>query len=52
MHDEVLDNEGVDLHVDEAVEMTGEDCNVISLGQQKDLFGSPKELLSYYRELK
>jgi len=33
----------VDVNVDEAVEMAGGDCGVACLGQQKDLFGSPKQ---------
>lgn len=46
LHDELFDHEGVDVNVDEAVEMAGEDCGVSCLGQQKDLFGSPKQLLA------
>ena len=46
LHDERFDQEAVNLDVQEAVEMAGEDCGV-SLGQQLDLFGtSGKELLA------
>ena len=38
LHDELFDHEGVDVNVDEPVEMAGEDCGVACLGQQKDLF--------------
>ena len=46
-HDERFDQEAVNLDAEEAVEMAGEDCGVVSLGQQLDLFGtSGKELLA------
>ena len=40
LHDECLDHEGVDLDVEVAVEIAGVDCGVVSIGQQKDLFGT------------
>lgn len=47
LHDELFDHEGVDLDAEDAVEMAGDDCGVVSLGQQKDLFGtSAKNLLA------
>ena len=47
LHDELFDQEAVNLDAEEAVEMAGEDCNVVSLGRQLDLFGtSGKELLA------
>lgn len=47
LHDELFDQEAVNLDAEEAVEMAGEDCGVVSLGQQLDLFGtSGKELLA------
>ena len=47
LHDELFDHEGVDLDVEGAVEMAGDDCGVVSLGQQKDLIGtSAKDLLA------
>lgn len=47
LHDELFDNEGIDLDAEDAVEMAGEDCSVVSLGEQKDLFGtSGKDLLA------
>ena len=48
LHDELFDHEGVsvNVNVDEAVDMAGEDCGVACLGQQKDLFRSPKRLLA------
>ena len=39
LHDEMFDHEGINLNVDEAVEMAGDDCGILCLGQQKDLFG-------------
>ena len=46
LHDELFDHEGINVNVDEAVEIAGEECGVAYLGQQKDFFGSPKELLA------
>ena len=47
LHDEIFDQEAVNLDAEEAVEMAGEDCSVVSLGRQLDLFGpSGKELLA------
>ena len=47
LHDELFDQEAVNLDAEEAVEMAGEDCGVVSLGQQLDLFAtSGKELLA------
>ena len=49
LHDEIFDHEGVNLNVDEAVEMAGDDCGVLSLGRQTDLFGGTvvvKQLLA------
>ena len=46
LHDELFDHEGINANVDEAVEIAGEECGVAYLGQQKDFFGSPKELLA------
>ena len=48
LHDELFDHEGINVNVDEAVEVAGEECGVARLGQQKDFFGSPKELLAEY----
>ena len=51
LHDELFDYEGINLTVDEAVEMAGEDCGVLCLGQQKDLFGGTavaKQLLAEF----
>jgi len=48
LHDELFDHEGINVNVDEAVEVAGEECGVAHLGQQKDFFGSPKELLAEY----
>jgi len=51
LHDELFDHEGIDLHVDDAVEIAGEDCGVLCLGQQKDLFGGTvvaKQLLANF----
>ena len=51
LHDELFDHEGINLTVDEAVEMAGEDCGVLCLGQQKDLFGGTavaKQLLAEF----
>ena len=46
LRDELFDDQVVNLDVEEGVEMAGEDCGVVSLGQQQDLFGtSGKELL-------
>ena len=39
LHDELFDHKGINLNVDEAVEMAGEDYGVLSLRQQRDLFG-------------
>lgn len=50
---EMFDHEGVNLNVDEAVKMAGEDCGVLCLGQQKDLFGGngvAKQLLADFLE--
>ena len=46
LHDELFDHEGINVNVDEAVEIAGEECGVAYLGQQKDFFGLPKELLA------
>lgn len=49
LHDEMFDHEGINLNADEAVEMAGDDCGVLCLGQQKDLFGGTvvaKQLLA------
>lgn len=35
----MLDHEVVDLNVDDAAEIAGEDCGILCIGQQKDLFG-------------
>ena len=51
LHDELFDHEGINVNVDEAVEIAGEECGVACLGQQKDFFGSPKELLAEYLNL-
>ena len=51
LHDELFDHKGINLTVDEAVEMAGEDCGVFCLGQQKDLFGGTavaKQLLAEF----
>ena len=45
LHDELFDHEGVNVNADEAVEIAGEECGVARLGQQKDFFGTPKQLL-------
>lgn len=43
----MFDHDGVNVNVDGAVEMAGDDCGVLCLGQQKDLFGgSAKQLLA------
>ena len=47
LHDELFDQEGIDLNAEDAVKMAGDDCGVLCLGQQKDLFGpSTKQLLA------
>ena len=47
LHDELFDQEAVNLDAEEAVEIAGEDCSAVSLGRQLDLFGtSGKELLA------
>jgi len=33
LHDELFDHEGIDLNVDDVVEIAGEDCGVLCLGQ-------------------
>ena len=43
--DKLFDQEAVNLDAEEAVEMAGEDCNVVSLGQQLDLCGTYGEEL-------
>jgi len=48
LHNELFDHEGVNVNADEPVEIAGEECGVACLGQQKDFFGSPKELLAEY----
>ena len=48
LHDELFDNEGVNVNIDEAVEVAGEVCGVVRLGEQRDLFGSPKQLLGQW----
>lgn len=51
LHDEMFDHEGINLNVDDAVEMAGEDCGVLCLGRQKDLFGGTgvtKQLLAEF----
>lgn len=45
LHDELCDHKGVNVDVDEAVNMA-EDCGVACLVQQKDLSGSPKRTLA------
>ena len=39
LYDDMFDHGGVNVNVDDAVQMAGEDCGVLCLGQQKDLFG-------------
>ena len=39
LYDDLFDHAGVDLNVDDAAEMAGEDCSILCIGQQKDLFG-------------
>ena len=47
LHDERFDHKGVDLDVEVAVEMAVVDCSIVSIGQQKDLFGTAvKDLLA------
>lgn len=51
LHDELFDHEGINLTVDETVEMAGEDCGVLCLGQEKELFGGTavaKQLLAEF----
>ena len=37
LHGNLFDHEGADLDAEGAVEMAGDDCRVVSFGQQKDL---------------
>ena len=47
LHDDLFDHEGINLNVDDAIEMAGDDCGILCLGQQKDLFGDmAKQLLA------
>ena len=48
LHDELFDHEGVDLNAEDAVEMARDDCGVVSLGQQKDLFGTSAKDFKYW----
>lgn len=53
MHD-LFDHEGVDLRVDDAAEMAAEECGILCIGQQQELFGGAgvaKQLLTNFREL-
>ena len=38
LHDKLFDQKAVNLDAEEAVEMSGEDCNVVSLGRQLDFW--------------
>ena len=52
MHD-LFDHEGVDLHVDDAAEMAAEECGILCIGQQQELFrgaGVAKQLLTNFRD--
>ncbi|KAJ7358945.1 hypothetical protein OS493_020788 [Desmophyllum pertusum] len=47
LHDEIFDHEGINVDIDQAVEMAGDDCGIRCIGQQKDLFGAvAKDLLA------
>ena len=51
LHNELFDYKGINLTVDEAVEMAREECGVLCLGQQEDLFGDiavAKQLLAEF----
>ena len=39
IHDELFENEAIDVVVEDAVDMAGTECGVQSLGQNCDLFG-------------
>ena len=39
IHDDLLDHEGVNVTIDEAVSLAGEECGVRALGPQLDIFG-------------
>ena len=39
IHDELFENEAIDVAVEDAVDMAGTECGVQSLGQNYDLFG-------------
>ena len=50
LHD-LFDHEVVDLHVDDAAEMAAEECGILCIGQQQDLFGGAgvaKQLLTNF----
>ena len=52
LHD-LFDHEGVDLHVDDAAEMAAEECGILCIGQQQELFGGAgvaKQLLTNFRD--
>lgn len=52
LHD-LFDHEGVDLHVDDAAEMAAEECAILCIGQQQELFGGTgvaKQLLTNFRD--
>ena len=39
IHDDLFDHEGINVTVDDAVSMAGEECGVRALGPQLDIFG-------------
>lgn len=39
IHDDLFDHEGVNVTIDEAVSLAGEECGVRALGPQLDIFG-------------
>ena len=39
LHNDMFDHAGINVNVDDAVDMAGEDCGILCTGQQKDLFG-------------
>ena len=53
IHDALFDNEAVNLSVQDAVEMAGDEFGVHSLGQQHDFFGAqlPQDLANYIQGL-
>lgn len=53
IHDALFDNEAVNLSVQDAVEMAGDEFGVHSLGQQHDFFGAqlPQDLANYIHGL-